>query len=166
WARWYCYRKRTGHGDLEEARAWTDAYLASVRGRPDLANPTWIGYYYSLSGSTKKALDSFNDLYAATPNPSIGLPLLLVADEAGDKARRDEVLKDLCTKMKAQAPKTLAIGELMRGSLADDKPLDLKSVDTILESIPPEGRGNAEFFVGKFLMNREQAEDGRKYLQK
>jgi tetratricopeptide (TPR) repeat protein len=166
WPRWFGFCNRTGHGDLEGARAWTDAYLEAARGRPDLANPTWAAYYRWLSGSNKKALDSFNQLYAAAPTASLGLSLMLLADEAGDTARRDEVLKDLCTKMRAKAPKSIEACDLMRESLAAGKPLDLKRVDAIVQSTHPDGQGNLHFFVGKFLTNRGQAEAARSYLQK
>jgi tetratricopeptide (TPR) repeat protein len=166
WAWWYCYCKRTGHGDIASAREWTDAYLESARGRPDLANPTWTGYYYWLSGSPKRAQDVFDAQYKAAPSPSTGVQLVLAADEAGDTSRRDEVMKQLCTTMKDQAPKTLAIFQLMRDALAADKPLDLPAVDAILKTIPPEGLGNAEFCVGIFLMNHGRPDSGRDYLRK
>jgi tetratricopeptide (TPR) repeat protein len=166
WARWYCDCKRTGRGDIAAARAWTDAYVDSARGRPDLADPYWVPYSFWLSGSTKKARDAFEALFAEKPSPQMGIGIALTADEAGDAARRDAVMEQLCTKMKDQAPKTLAICQLMRDSLAANKPLDLAAVDAILGTIPPETRGNAEFFVGKFLMNRGQAEAGRNYLRK
>jgi predicted Zn-dependent protease len=166
WTRWYCYCRRTGHGDIEAARQWTDAYVESVRGRPDLADPSWTGHYYWLSGSPKRAQAVFDDLYKAAPNPSMGTHLALVADEAGDSRRRDEVMKQLCTTMKDQAPKTLAIFQLMRDALAANKPLDLPAVDAILNSIPPEGLGNAELCVGKFLMNHDQPDAGRDHLRK
>lgn len=137
-----------------------------MKDRPDIASPTSVAYYRWASGSIRSALDGFNHLYSAKPNPADGLDVMLLADEIGDTARRDEVLKDLCTKMRAQAPKSSAICDLMRESLATGKPLDLKKVDAILGSIPAEGQGNTNFLVGKFLINRGHAEAARGYIQK
>jgi hypothetical protein len=81
-------------------------------------------------------------------------------------ARRDEVLKEMYTRMRAQAPKSMAICDLIRESLAAGKPLDLKPVDAILESIPAERRGITEFLVGKYLVGRGQVEAGRTYLRR
>jgi tetratricopeptide (TPR) repeat protein len=166
WAAWYCYCRRTGHGEVEAARAWTDAYLESARGRPDLADPTGVAYYSWLSGSMQRAQAAFDALFAEAPSAGTGIPLALVADEAGDSGRRDAVMKQLCTTMKDQAPKTLAIFQLMSDALATDKPLDLAAVDAILNTLPPETRTNGDFCVGKFLLNHGRAEIGREYLRR
>ena len=93
---------------------------------------------------------------------------MVVADAMGDKARRDEILAKLTAELKDQAPKSVAICGLIRDSLADGgkKPLDLAAVDAIIESIPAEARGNAQFFVGKYLMNHGKPDAGRKYLRR
>ena len=37
WPNWYLFCKRTGHGDVEAARAFAEEYVAAVADRPDLA---------------------------------------------------------------------------------------------------------------------------------
>jgi tetratricopeptide (TPR) repeat protein len=165
WPKWYSFCKRTGHGEIKAAEAWTVAYLEASKGRPDLADPAAAGYFYWWSGSTKKAFETFDELYRANPHPSFGLTLMLLSDELGNKSRRDEVLTDLCTKMKDQAPKSITICERFREALNADKPLDIAAIAAILESIPIESRGNAEFLVGSFAKNRGNQELTRKYFQ-
>ncbi len=166
WAVWYLFCDRTGRGDLASARALTESYLEAAQGRPDLADPTRAAYFYWSSGSTKRAQAAFEAVFEAEPSFANGISAAIVADEAGDSGRRDQLMERLCTAMKEQAPKSAAILQLMRESLAASQPLDLAAVDPILASISPEGRGNAEFFVGKFLLNRGRADVGRDHLRK
>ncbi|HWE37970.1 MAG TPA: hypothetical protein VG406_15475 [Isosphaeraceae bacterium] len=167
WTNWYSFCKRTGHGDLKAARAWTDAYVASVAGRPDLADPETVGYYYWSVGSPKEAHDALTRAFDVKPTAPVGINLAVLADELGDKARRDSALAKVCDELKDQAPKSAAICRLIRDSLADGgkTPLDLKAIDAILESIPAERRPGTEFFIGKYLMNHGKTDVGRKYLK-
>ena len=167
WPDWYLFCKRTGHGDVEAARAFVEEYVAAVEGRPDLANPEAIAYFYWSAGSPKKALAILDTVDAADPTPLYGTNRMLLTDELGDKARRDQILEELCTKLKDKAPKTISICQMIRDSLADDgkRPLDLAAVDKVLESIPPANRVSTEFVVGMYLRNRRQPDLARKYLQ-
>ncbi len=166
WALWYLFCNRTGHGDREAANAFAESYLEAAAGRPDLADPIAAAYFFWLNGSTRRAHAAFGALYDANPSASMALPAALLADEAGDAGRRDAILGQLATTLKDQAPKSAAVAGLMRDSLAEGKPLDLAAVEPILASIRPEARGNTEFFVGKFLLNRGRAEAGRDHLRK
>jgi tetratricopeptide (TPR) repeat protein len=167
WPGWYLFCKRTGHGDLEAARDWTERYVASVEGRPDLVNPEIAAYFSWSSGSPKIARDYLGKLYAVTPTALLGLQLATVCDELGDNKKRDAVLEEVCNELKGQAPKTFEICGMIRDSLSNPgkKPLDVEAVDKIILSIPAGNRWPTEFFVGKYLMNHGKAEAGRKYLK-
>ncbi len=95
WPYWYLFGKRTGHGDLKTAQKWAEDYLPANETRPDLADQQMAAYFYWLSGSPKKALDLFGKLFAANSLPGTGVNLALIADELGDKARRETVLEEL-----------------------------------------------------------------------
>ena len=168
WPDWYLFCKRTGRGDLEAARAWTGEYVASVEGRPDLATPENVAYFYWSSGSLEMARDYLGKLSAATPSAPVGIHLAVVCDELGDVKGRDGVLEDVCDKFKDRAPKSIAICGMIRDWLSDPgkKPLDLEAVERIIMSMPPANRWPTEFFVGKFLMNHGEVEAGRKYLNR
>ncbi len=119
WPDWYLFCKRTGHGDVAAARAFVEEYVASVEGRPDLANPEVVAYFYWSAGLQQKAIDIMDKVYAADPSPLYGTNRMLLADELGDKARRDQGLEELCTKLKDKVPKTISICQMIRDSLAD-----------------------------------------------
>jgi tetratricopeptide (TPR) repeat protein len=167
WPDWYLFCKRTGHGDVEAARAFVEEYVAAVEGRPDLANPEAVAYFYWSAGLPKKALEIMDKIYAAEPTPLYGTNRMLLADELGDKARRDRILEELCATLKDKAPKTISVCQMIRDSLADGgkRPLDLAAVDKVLDSIVPQNRPITEFVVGKYLLNRRQPDLARKYLQ-
>jgi tetratricopeptide (TPR) repeat protein len=167
WHSWYLFCKRTGHGDAAAAREFVEKYLAAIGDRPDIAGPEMTGFYYWLSGSPRKALESFHKAFEATSSVAAGLGLVMAADDLGDAPLRDEVLKELCARAD-KAPKTVQICQMFREALArgGERPLDLRAVEKVVESIPPKARGNTEFFVGCFLARHGGADDARAYLSR
>lgn len=143
------------------------AQLAALAGSAAAIKSGEAGYIHWLNGSTRKALDVFDAAYRADPRVDLAAGLMLVADELGDVEQRDAALEDLCTKLKDKAPKTCAVCALFLATLAGEgkTPLDLSAVDAIVETIPAQSRGNTEFFVGQFLLNRGRTDDAKKYLQ-
>ena len=122
WTGWYRFCKKSGHGDVKAAQAWTEAYLAATYSRRDLAPPLVAAYFYWSTGSLKKARDSFAKAIEANPSETMGIAhMALVADQLGDAKERDELLSRLCTEHKDRAPKTveLALGlpRLARGRM-------------------------------------------------
>ncbi len=166
WAWWYCLCRRTGHENVEAAKEWTDAYLKSVEGRPDLANRYDVGYYRWLSGDPKAAEAIFIALQTQSPNSSNASIVWMLADQVGDTKKRDEMLAYLQVPGNVNFPQTGKIAQMMAQSLKDNKPLDLVAVDQVIASKGQESVAAALFCVGQFLMNRGQTEVGRKYIQK
>ena len=167
-ASWYRFCKRTGHGDIQAARAFADASMPGAADRPDPAGLQRDGFSLWASGSAKQALESLEQAARAQPTAANAIAAFLLADELGEKARRDRLLEELCTKLQRQVPRMVAIGRMMRDALAGGGKgaLDLAAVDKVLGDMPAKTRGNAEFLVGRFLLNRGQPESARKYLQR
>ena len=169
WTAWYRFCKKSGHGDVKAAQAWTEEYLAGVVGRPDLGPPLVAGYFYWSIGSLKKARDSFSRAIEANSAETMGIAhLALVADELGESALRDELLTQFCTQYKDRAPKTAELAEVFRGWLAGGckGPVDLAAADRVIASLEPDNRGNLEFFAGRLLLTHGQPEAGRAYLKR
>jgi len=167
WSEWYRFCMRTGRGDLADARALAEAVVSAAADRPGVVTPETVGYFRWLNGEPDKAVGPLEAGYRDSPDSLNAAALMLLVDELGDAKRRGEMLDILINALRDQAPKTAALGELFRDSLADggETPLDLAAVDEILESIPLELRGNTEFIVGKFLLNRGRIDDARPHLQ-
>ena len=106
WAGWYLFCKRTGHGNAEAAGAFADRVLATPGAGAGVAPPGAIGYFYWLRGDPKKAGTYFRKAYDASPSAMTCIPLILVADELGDAAARDEWIRTLTTRHRGQSPNT------------------------------------------------------------
>ena len=162
WSDWYLFCKRTGHGDVEAARAFADAYLAAVEDRPDLPEPKQLGFFFWSAGKTKKALEYLEKAYAESPAFVEGIALILLADELGDAPRRGKMLDDFCNRFAAKWPRVVAIARLFRDANGDAKRRSTSRPSRDSSTgCPPASRGNTEFLVGKYLLNRGQRESSR-----
>jgi uncharacterized protein HemY len=168
-AAWYRFCKRTGHGDIQAARAFALAHVPpGALDRPDPSRLEQDGFSLWARRSPKQALIALEQAQRAKRNPANSIAAFLVADELGDTPRRDHLLEELCTDLERQFPRIVTIGRMMRDALADKGKgsLDLAAVEKVLGAMPARTRGNADFLVGRFLLNRGQAESARKYLQR
>jgi hypothetical protein len=95
--------------------------------------------------------------------------LILIADELGDVAARDQWVRTLAARHRNQAPSTVRIFQTLGMAAGPDNPdaNDLRTIDQILGKIPVvANRGNNEFFVGCYLKNRGKAEEARRHLER
>ena len=163
---WYLYCKRTGHGDFKAAREFAEQYIDQSHGTLTLSHDV-LGYFFWLGGQPKEALNWFRKAYLNTQSGPGCVELMLVADEIGDTATRDDCLMKLTTKHRAEGPKTARICEIFQKSLQKgDGSLDIKALDQILATIPEPKRPNTEFIVGLYLINHGKASDSRLYLER
>ena len=168
WPAWYLFCKRTGHGDAEAAGAFADRVLATGAEGAAATPPAAIGYFYWLRGDPKKAGPYFRKAYDAAPSATTCTPLILIADELGDVATRDEWVRTLITRYRNQSPNTARIFEIFGKAAGPDRPdaTDLQAVDQILGKIRVAAyRGSNEFFVGCYLKNHGKAEEARRHLE-
>jgi tetratricopeptide (TPR) repeat protein len=169
WTGWYRFCKKSGHGDVKAAQAWTEEYLAATYSRRDLAPPLVAAYFYWSTGSLKKAKDSFARAIEANPSETMGIAhMALVADQLGDAQERDLLLARLCTEFKDRAPKTVELALVFRGWLAGgcQGPADTAAAERVIASVAADNRGNLEFFAGCVLLTHGQAEAGRSYMKR
>jgi tetratricopeptide (TPR) repeat protein len=169
WAVWYFFCKRTGQGDLAAARESVDRYVSQLANRPDLHNEEYSACFYWLDGRLEKANADFARAYQNRTSISAALCLAMIADDQKNVARRNELIKELVTKHKDKAPKTVELCRMFLDTVfappGSNRPLDVLAVDRVLQSIEADGRGNAEFFVGWFLKNQGDSARAKKHLQ-
>lgn len=168
WASWYLHCVKSGHGNTTEAQAFTEQYIASVGQNPSVIETEAVGFFHVCSGQPKRALDDFQRAVKQSNAISSLMQVALVADELQDQALRDSALKTLCTERQKEAPKTVAAFQLFRDALAEGKSgkLDLEAADKLIASTLEQGRGNIEYFVGYFLMNRGDRANAAKYFER
>ena len=92
----------------------------------------------------------------------------LLADELGQNDRRDRMLAEMTAQFQGKVPRMVTICKLIRDGLADggNQPLDLAAVDNVLDRMPAKNRVNADFFVGRYLVNRHRLDAAQKYLER
>ena len=168
WARWYLFCKRTGHGDLASARALAEEHVQEVASQPEPGELTKIGFFYWSTGSRKQALEFMEKGYKVAPTPLNGLSRVLLADELDQKERRHQMLDEMTAQFQGKVPRMVTICKLIRDSLADggNQPLDLAAVDNVLDQMSAKNRVNADFLVGRYLVNRRRLDAARKYLKR
>jgi tetratricopeptide (TPR) repeat protein len=164
---WYRFCKRTGHGDLQTARASTEARFDGIRGRMDLPTARSLGYFSWSIGSLERAREGFTAAAAIDPrDSSFLLKLALLADEQGKTDERNQKLDTLATKHQGQAPQMSQVCRVLRQWLAQGakgQP-DLALVNATIEGLKPDQRGELELFVGQLLINHGQPDAGRACL--
>src|SRR5262249_53433951 len=103
---WLEFCKRTGHGDIEAAKALVAPFgapvdqpgPAAVAARPEPAGPLQQGFAAWQDGNTKEAMASLREAHEATKPVLAGCALMILADAQGDTAQRDALLDELCTR--------------------------------------------------------------------
>ncbi len=126
-----------------------------------------MGFFFWLAGDRARALASFRKAADSPSKSSVGcLGAVMVADDLGDAATRDEYAKALITQHRDQAPKTARLWEMFRDALArgPKQTPPVKDVDQVLQSIPEAERGDTQFLVAMYFKNHGKPEDAVRYL--
>ncbi|MGP0067546.1 MAG: tetratricopeptide repeat protein [Isosphaeraceae bacterium] len=174
---WLNFCKRTGHGDIEAAKALVGQFVAdagepagpaAAGDRAQPAGPLQAGYASWLQGSTKEAMESMRKAYPSASPLLSGCALMVLADELGDAAQRDAVLAELCTKYRGRAPLMFDVLQMFRDAFArGDRELpDPKALALAVDQVKPNARGNTEFYVGWLLRKRGKRQDAESYLKR
>ena len=158
--RWYYFCRRTGHGNLEGAKKLAQAYANEAVKFNKTRRFNKIGIYYLLGNEHKKALDSFKKYFDENWVSYEGLHAALLADELGDIAERDRLLKEIDRRakwLKGQKryydPEVcdlvkLIADDLTRGGKAD---FDSADYDKIVKNANEQPRMNCHYFLAKYL---------------
>ena len=164
---WYCFCRRTGHGDLDAARQMAREFVENF----DPNNADWSaksGYdayanlFYILEQQFDKALQIDEERFAKDNNPYLGLRTALLADRLKDGKKRDAALQQIKEKgathirqatgkprMELVALADLMAQDLARGGKGD---IDLKAADKIcLAAIDDAERENCFCFLASYL---------------
>jgi tetratricopeptide (TPR) repeat protein len=161
---WYFFCERTGHGDVQAARRFTDLYLQAHGGLDPVA-PDVRGIYQWVRGDLKGAVKSLRQAYKEAPSAGTCVGLIQVADLLGDSATVSEFRKNL-SRHSAEAPKTIQVVELLPDSVkgGESRPPDLKAVEAVLRTMPVERRPNLGLEIGLFLKAHGHPTEARPYL--
>jgi tetratricopeptide (TPR) repeat protein len=169
WANWFLFCKRTGQGDLKEARELAEQAVERIGAAGNDAELSQAARYYIVIGEPKKALDLMRKAFEdSSPNLANGLELALLADELNDRALRDSTVEKVC---KSPAIRKLdsfpAIEQLSRALAGGgNPPLDLAAIDAALGRIEPGApRANMAYFIGAFLYKHDAPTQAKRYFE-
>jgi tetratricopeptide (TPR) repeat protein len=161
---WFWFCKRTGKGDDRAAGALVERILASVGGRASQTDLFNFAAYYLTTGQPRKALEAVRTLHEKVRGDSTALLLALAYDEVGERAARDEALKNYPGK----GADVRRLVELMQACLArgEKAMLDTEAVENVLRGMPEEDRADCCYLLGRFLTYRGHTKAARDYLQR
>lgn len=166
WDEWLLFCMRTGRGDAREARALAAAAVKdpSLRG----VDQFYIGCFLWTTGRGREALDKFESLVDDQCGDVLAFAIAALADEIGDKPRRDAMLQRLVAGGPNLPPAAQALARAFVDSLAGggEAPADLKAIDAAIEKVPVQGRGFFNFYAYRFLKARGREAEARPYLER
>ena len=136
WHDWYHFCKRTGHGDLKAARTFVDAVIAMKANRRDPISEEDLGGFYWLDGRTDQAKAVLSRAYSDRGSFFAACCLAMIADDAKDVGRRDEIIKGLITKYKKGDPQMMETFQMLLDTVLDPvgkKPIDPAALNRLIE---------------------------------
>jgi tetratricopeptide (TPR) repeat protein len=166
---WYRWCRRSGHGDIAAARTLAEPYLDKLKDWPSAEARDTVGMFFILEDQPAEALKAFRA--AAGFDSQEGYHLLhaaLLADELGDAAQRDELLKEAHVRGLRKNGSLVEIISAFRNVLAGGiDAFDLPAIDWVIrERAVYSSPTNEFYFVGKFLMLHGRVAEGREWLQR
>ena len=166
-AGWFKFCARTGHGEVRAAlRLLTRNYDQAID-RLDVDQVFLFTTRLILDRRPKRALEVFRQAASRLDEPGLRLHAALLADELGDKATRDASIKEIVEGPKTRGLKTAQILGLFQASFAGGDPaaIDLAAVDGLIAQMPARSRGNAYYWVGRFLELHGRKDDALTYYK-
>ena len=113
--RWYLFCKRTGHGDLgSRPETLVEGHLTEIAGHAGHDEAAKIGFFLLVgSDRRRRALEYMEKGYQAEPSALHGIARVLLADELGDRARRDRMLDEVSAQFQGKVPKMVTICKMI-----------------------------------------------------
>ena len=167
WADWFLVCKRSGHGNLNAAQAFTRKQVEAFG--PGSVDDTKfsVAFFHLLDGEPAKALATFRGITSPSLYLNSTLFLALTADTLGDTRTRDESLREAMADPNYagldMAPIWTMFREVLNGG--DPARVDYGVIDAALAKLREQSRGDAQFQVGWFLLLHGPREKAVDYLK-
>ena len=164
---WYFWCRRTGHGDLEEARQRAEKVVPLLESHSYTRQKFQAALFHDLEGRPEKALEILKAAAKQSDDPYVKLHAALIADELGQAGERDELLAD--TIQTTEFAKHSA-GELARNFRdavvgKKNKAFDPKINEWRLRKTSAGEPTDWHYLIGQFLVLRDRIDEGIPYLQ-
>ncbi|MDB5312990.1 MAG: hypothetical protein JWO38_7192 [Gemmataceae bacterium] len=150
---WYFATRLTGKMNRADAERAARSFLAPHRPVHD-SQAFAAGRFHLLTGDRVKAREFFDAAKHIEPNDLTSLFAALSADEAGDRAGRDQFLRERPTLPPGKEYTLADVIRMFQGFYARAIPPDAAAIEKAVDRLPAEVRPDAELFVGWYLSNR------------
>jgi tetratricopeptide (TPR) repeat protein len=181
---WYCFCRRTGHGDLAAARAAYQAVFQSKDGAH--RDPFGGAVFCILEKKPRQALRLVSDMFERTDDIYAGLHVAMLHDELGDAKERDAALHRLIeraakVKLSEKNASQTVLAQLARMIVADSAAggkgeIDLAAADKINDGLkaslrkqPPQENKDPmifDYFLGRYLSLHGKTDEAIKHWKK
>ncbi len=154
----------TGHGDLEAA-------IELARDGRKTLTPSDLGLMALLESDFEEAFRQYSAGYHDRKHPAYGLLAALLADEIGDEATRDRLLRMVETGrssvMNEHRLAMRAFAKLLRDDFATEPEadIDLEEFERVVAEAPPYAPTQLWLLCGAYLSAHGREEKSREYLQ-
>jgi hypothetical protein len=172
---YYQWCIRTGHGDVAKIREQATEKARVDTASGDRERITNAAVFYLFENDRAAALRTLHSTFDQTGEPWAGLWLALLADAAGDNAERDAALQKSATD-----GRQAKVYNVTRPWLSDTAAMlqsafqaggakariDPAAVDRINANIEAAETTNVDYFVGAFMLQHGQNDDGLALLRR
>jgi tetratricopeptide (TPR) repeat protein len=164
---WYCFCKRAGMGEVEEARKVALAYT-DMKDRTD---PFWKAVIFILEKQPEKALSTLQ----SSVYPWDKFLLFTMADQVNDYTTRDAAMQAILEMGKSDPngkadlpPKEMiAMTKMIAADLTNKQSkIDLKIAETLIEKNEPTTQMMCYYYLGKYLDAHGREEDAIVFWKK
>jgi tetratricopeptide (TPR) repeat protein len=165
---WYRWCRRTGRGNVAAARVLAQKWIARQKKLPTAEGLDTVAMYYVLENQPAQALEEFRAAAALQGGDAYHVVhAALLADELGNAALRDELLKEAHRRGATQNGYMVAIISAFQNCLeAGIEQFDRPAVDwAIRDRSAPGHPTNNFYFVGEFLALHGREAEAREYFE-
>lgn len=156
---WYFWCRRTGRGNLAEARTLARPAIDEYEKSIDVTKRTRAAFFHFAEDGNQRAVQILNDAFILDHNPFLKLHAALILDEMGDAAGRDALLIEAGQAASERAHGLANVIHDFRNALRADRPIPLDlAVNKWRYQLG--AVGSRQSFLGQFLILHGRMDEG------
>ncbi len=165
---WYCWCRRTGHGDLDAARTLAKATIVKHAASDNYYDRIERATFQYAEGEDAQALATLQALFNRYRNQTVGVQAALLAEELKQPELRDKLLLNAQRSAFADRDEHLAhLIQAFRADLRTDRQVafDVQANELHMHRHELGKATQMGYFIGKFLLLRGRTDEGTRLLK-
>ena len=172
---WLLWCARTGHGNMGNARRFTEQHLDSFKQKGTRTELVNIAMYHLLDKNPTQAMETFLNALEIEKSPFDALNVAILADQLEITSIRDSALQtaiDYGAKYRQYngiyVPEYAELATMLVRCVNGDTytRIDYQAVDRLIEKAGPEFGTNFNYFVARFLEIHGDSRAALKYMRR